>query len=66
MQVEVQGPLEDILHDQGAQTHRGIDRFQVLSGHCVWPVQTNHTMLATALRYCQCYSQQHHLPLEPS
>lgn len=54
--------LDDVLHDLGykrtvALTLPGFEQSLFMAA------QPNHTMIATAPRYCQHYNQQHHLPL---
>ena len=54
--------LDDVLQDLGhkrtvALTVPGFEQSLFMAA------QPNHTMLATAPRYCQHYNQQHHLPL---
>ncbi len=51
-----------MLHDPGhkrtvALTLPGFEQSLFMAA------QPNHTMIATAPRYCQHYNQQHHLPL---
>ena len=54
--------LDDVLHEQGhkrtvALTLPGFEQSLFMAA------QPNHTMLATAPRYCHHYNRQHHLPL---